>query len=371
MRQPTPRVWVEIDLKKIRSNFKKISDKVKPAKVMAVLKANAYGLGVGPIAQALKTVDVQGYGVAESSETLPLKNLGVPIHILGGVLKEDLPYLVREGIIVPITDLETARLLSEEALKQNKAVECHFLLDTGMGRLGILPSKAEAIICRTLEYPELNCTGIYTHFPHAYGDPQFSQWQIDQIIILLRRLKKKKISFRWVHIANSDGINNIPESYKEPFNLVRTGLNLYGIFDPKGKQSIHDLEPTITLKTRLVAIRELEEDATIGYGRTYKVTCRKLVGTIAIGYADGLPMAMSNNGYVLLHGEKCPILGRISMDYTTISIDNVPFAKVGDEVVCFGEEISINEWATRKSSVPYDIICSLGSRVERRYSAIK
>ena len=364
--QSPARVWVEVHLGKIRSNFEKIADRVKPSAVMAVLKANAYGLGINPIAQALKTVNVQRFGVAESREALAVADLGVPTQILGGLLEDDIPDVLRANIIAPITNVEAAKLLNEHALKQNKIVECHILVDTGMGRLGIPLSKAEGSIRKISKMPGLTCTGIYSHFPHAYGDPEFSRWQVAQITALLRRLQNKQISFRWVHIANSDGINNIPESYRRPYNLVRVGLNLYGIFDLNGQQSL-DLEPVLVLKTRLIEIRSLPVGTTISYGRTYKVTRPTLVGTIAIGYADGLPIAMSNNGYVLLGGHRCSILGRISMDYTTISIDKVPNAKVGDEVICLDENISVNDWAQRKNSIPYDILCSLGSRVERRY----
>ena len=364
--RPPPRVWVEIDLKKIQSNYKKISDKVKPSEVMAVLKADAYGLGVIPIARALKMVGASIFGVAESREALSLRDLGATVQILGGLLDTDIQFVVSEGIVAPIPDFETARLLNIEALKQQKVVECQFLIDTGMGRLGIPFSKAEAVIIKTVGLRGLKCIGIYSHFPHAYGDLEFSKSQVNRIIELLNRLRTKGIVFRWIHIANSDGINNIPDSYKVPYNMVRTGINLYGIFDPEGKKSLN-LEPVVTLKTRLVAIRKLEKGTTISYGRTYRITKPTLVGTIAIGYADGLPMAMSNNGYVLLHGKKCPILGRISMDYTTICIESVPSATVGDQVICLGQTISINDWATRKNSIPYDVICSLGSRVDKHY----
>ena len=360
------RVWVEIDLKKIQSNYQKIADHVKPSKVMAVLKANAYGLGAIPIARALALAGAPYFGVAEPKEALAINDLGAPVQILGGLLDVDVPDVVRAGIVAPITDFGIARLLSIEAVKRQKPVECHFLIDTGMGRLGIPYSKAKATILKTLELPGLTCMGIYSHFPHAYADLEFSRWQLMQMMNLLDCLQTERIVFRCVHIANSDGINNVPQSYREPFNMVRTGINLYGLFDPEGKQSL-PLEPVLTLKTKLIAIRRLEAGATISYGRTYSVTKPTLVGTIAVGYADGFPLAMSNKGYVLLNGKRCPVLGRISMDYTTICIDGVPDAKLGDEVTCLGQMISVNEWASCKKSIPYEIICSLGARVKRLY----
>ena len=337
-----------------------------PAKVLAVLKANAYGLGILPIAQALKAEEIQGFGVAEPREALAIRKLGLPVHILGGLLPSEIPCVVKEDIIAPITDIKIAQMLNAEALKQSKTVECHILIDTGMGRLGISLPDAEETIEKIMNFPGLKCIGLYSHFPHAYGDPEFSQWQLNQMADLLARLRNKKISFSWVHFANSDGINNIPSSFSKPYNLVRVGINLYGLFDLEGDCSL-ELEAAVTVKARLIAIRELAAEAAIGYGRTHRLNRTTLVGTVAIGYADGLPFAMSNNGNVIIRGKRCPILGRISMDYTTISVDNVPNAQVGDEVICLGQGVSVNDWAQRKNSTPYDIICSLGSRVERRY----
>ena len=363
---PKSRVWVEIDLGQIQSNFQAIASAVSPLKVMAVLKADAYGLGVKPIAKALCESGAQCFGVAEIREALAILDFGLPVHILGGLIEDDVPQVVGKKIIAPITDVNIALCLSEESQRQGVQVECHYLIDTGMGRLGILPESAEKIIEETIALPGLHCTGIYSHFPQAYDDIEFSQRQIQLLTSLFDRLRRKGIFLKWLHIANSDGINNIPSSIQPPFTLVRSGINLYGMFDNRGKKSLN-LKPVITLKTRLVAIRELPEGTTIGYGRTKKLTQPTKVGTIAIGYADGLPLAMSDNGMVFLQNRKCPILGRISMDYTTISLEGIPDPQLGDEVICLGGKIPVTTWAQCKKTNVYDIICSMGRRVERRY----
>ena len=244
-----PRVWIEIDLGKIKANYRKIAGKVKPSKVMPVLKSNAYGLGIIPIARALKAMEPPCFGVAEPREALALKKLGVPVQILGGLFDTDIPDIVESGIIAPIADFPTARLLSREASKRSKVVECHFLIDSGMSRLGIPLIQAEKIILKIKKLPGLNCTGIYSHFPHAFHDLDFSQWQLEQMNHLLERLQENGIQFQYIHIANSDGINNVPGSYKTPYNMVRTGINLYGLFDPQGKQSLK-LEPVLTIKNK-------------------------------------------------------------------------------------------------------------------------
>ncbi len=363
---PESRVWVDIDLAKVRSNFVKIAAHVYPANVMAVLKANAYGLGILPIAETLKAAGVQSFGVAEIREALAIRSLGVPIHILGGLITDDIPLVVHHDIVAPITDFETAAGLSREAERQKKTVQCHYLIDTGMGRLGIPCDQAEKIIADTCRMPGLRCSGIYSHFPCAYDDLEFSGKQIQAVEVLLSNLRDRNIHFDYIHIANSDGINNIPESHAGPFNVVRTGINIYGVFDRKGRCSLA-LDPVLTLKTKLVATRMLPAGTTIGYGRSYTTKTERRIGTIAIGYADGFPLAMSNRGAVLVRGKKCSVLGRVSMDYTTVSLDFVPGAEIGDDVICLGGDISIGEWVKIKETHPYDIICSLGNRVERRY----
>lgn len=360
------RVWLEIDLDAIRRNFGTISSYVSPSRVMAVLKADAYGLGVGKIAETLKHAGAYGFGVAELREALAVKPLGLPTHILGGLLDEEIPEVVRSGIVAAVTDMRVARKLDAEARKQGRKAECHFLVDTGMGRLGMQIAEAENIIAAATALQGLNCTGIYTHFPHAYGDYEFSRLQIGLFCMLLSNLEKRGIRLAWRHIANSDGINNIDESFRGDFNMVRTGINLYGAFDLEGRQAI-SLEPCLKLKTRLIAVRELPAGATLGYGRTFRLPRHTRVGTISIGYADGLPLAMSNCGSMIIRGRRCPILGRVSMDYTTVSLESVPQADVGDEVVCLGEGITIKEWAKFKGTISYEIICSFGNRVERRY----
>ena len=360
------RVWVEISLNKIKSNFDLISDRVSPLKVMAVLKANAYGLGAVEIAKALSDTGIYSFGVADVKEAISISHFGKPIQLLGGIIDDEIPMIVEMGFIAPITDQQTAVKLSSEAVRQNKILECHYLIDTGMGRLGILYNDSQKIIENTIKLPGLNCTGIYTHFPQAYNNRDFSLEQIKKIKTLLELLDQKNITFKWIHIANSDGINNIPESCKPPFSMVRTGINLYGVFDFQGAQSIK-LSPVFTVKARLVAIRILPPQTEIGYGKTYKTPCPTRVGTVSAGYADGVPIAISNNGAFYLRGKRCPVLGRISMDYTTIQISHVPEAAIGDQVECLGNSIPVNEWADAKNTISYEIICSIGNRVDRHY----
>ena len=171
-----------------------------------------------------------------------------------------------------------------------------------------------------------------------------------------------------MHIAASDAINNFPETAKPPFNVVRTGINLHGSFDPNGRRALK-VEPVLTLKTRVAQVRDLPAGTTLGYGRTWCLAAPSRIATISAGYADGLPLALTNRGFVFIGGKRCPIVGRISMDYTTVDVTDVPGVKAGDEVICFGrcghDSITPDDWAAVKGTHAYDIICSLGGRVER------
>jgi len=372
------RVWVEVDLKALVRNYRKIAAKVKPAQVLCVLKANAYGLGVAEYARALAGAGCTAFGVAEPYEAKELlcelgmmnEELGT-VQILSSVLPDEIPEMVKAGVILPIIDVPTAKLISAAAVKAKVVAKVHFKLDTGMGRLGILAKDAPAVIREVTQLPNLDCEGIFSHFPMAY-DPEdpFTKAQIGRFKEVLAAVKKDGLAFKKVHIAASDAINNFPETAKPPFTQVRTGINLHGSFDPNGRRALN-VEPVLTLKTRVAQVRELPAGTTLGYGRTWCLASPTRIATISAGYADGLPLALTNRGHVLIRGKICPVVGRISMDYTTVDVSGVKGVQPGDEVICFGQagghSITPDDWAALKGTHAYDIICSLGTRVERRY----
>ena len=373
------RVTVEIDLKALVRNYRKIVAHVRPMKVLCVMKANAYGLGVAAYARALSDAGCENFGVAEPHEALELiRVLSAASHsvqILSSVLPDEIPEMVRAGVVLPVTDLEGARLISAAAVKAKTVARVHFKLDTGMGRLGILASDPEGIdralatIRAVSALPNLDCEGIFTHCPMAYEpkDP-FTKGQIALFKRILAACAKEGIAFKKVHMAASDAINNFPETAKKPFTMVRTGINLHGSFDPYGRKTLK-VEPVLTLKTRVAQVRELPAGTTLGYGRTWCLNRPAKIATISAGYADGLPLALTNRGFVFIGGRRCKIVGRISMDYTTVDVTDVPDVKAGDEVICFGkcgeDAITPDDWAALKGTHAYDIICSLGSRVGR------
>ncbi len=341
---------------------------------MAVLKANAYGLGAGPIADTLIAAGVDRFGVAEFKEAEVLikrvkkLRVPVPVQIIGGLLASEIPDCVRLGIICPVPDLATAKIISQSAHQQGRKATVHIKVDTGMGRLGIPYFEAYGIIHSILKLPNLVFEGIYSHFPNANtpSDGKSGE-QLKLFRQLLEKLAQDGIHFPIVHMANSDGINNYRDSY---FNMVRTGINLYGVFDLAGRRT-YNLKPSLSIKTTLLAKRQLPAGFTVGYGCTYILKEKSWVGTVPAGYADGVPLAASNSGHVLIRGQACPIIGRVSMDYLTVDLGPCPESKVGDQVILVGKsrqkEITIEDWARWKHTHTYDIICSLGNRVERVY----
>ena len=369
------RVRVEIDLGALVRNYRRIQAHVKPMRVLCVLKANAYGLGVGPYAEALAKAGCRDFGVAEPFEALEL--LGVlrrgrcaaDVQILSSILPDEIAPMVKAGVILPVTDLATAKLISAAARRAKTTARVHFKLDTGMGRLGILAKDALETIRAVRALPALDCEGIFSHCPMAY-DPKdpFTKRQVALFKSIVAACAKEGIAFRKVHMAASDAINNFPETARSPFTMVRTGINLHGSFDPNGRKALK-VEPVLSLKTRVAQVRELPAGTTLGYGRTWCLAAPTKVATISAGYADGLPLALTNRGFVFIGGRRCKIIGRISMDYTTVDVSDVPDVKPGDEVVCFGacgrDSITPDDWAELKGTHAYDVICSLGSRVQR------
>ena len=364
------RIWLEVDLDILEDNFKRICKTVAPLKVMAVLKANAYGLGVLPVAERLVKAGADGFCVAELREALQLKKFGKPVQILGGLLDFELEEAVRNHFILGITDYQAAEKISAESVRQGVVTEVHFKIDSGMGRLGILASDAVATAKAVSKLPNLQCCGIYSHFPAAAQD-ELSRAQAAAVLQISEELEAEGIYLEKRHIANSDAINLCRFATVAPFTQVRAGIDLHGSFNADGEREL-GLNPTISLKTRVVQIREMPAGHTIGYNRTCRLPVNTTVATIAAGYADGIPLSLSNRGYVIIRGVLCPIIGRISMDYTTVRLEG-PAKEIlpGEEVIFIGEHgnsrITIADWANIKGTHPYEVLCSIGPRVERVY----
>ncbi|MBR1837577.1 MAG: alanine racemase [Kiritimatiellae bacterium] len=366
------RVVLEVSLDAVERNFRKISGAVAPLGTIAVLKADAYGLGMAPIARRLGKAGAAGIAVAELSEALAAKEATggrVPVGVLGTLLPDEIEPAVRAGLRIPLSDDAEALAVSAAAVKLRTKARCHLAVDSGMSRVGYRLDEAEEAAARVAGLPGLELEGIYSHFPTA-NVPRDAPTaaQVRALKALFARLAARGVRPPVLHVANSDGVNNVPAACRAPFTHVRTGINLHGSFDPVGARRLA-LEQVFTLRTRLAQVRLVKAGSTIGYGRTYTAPRDMLVGTVAAGYADGLPLALSNRGSILVRGALCPVIGRICMDFTTVSLEQAPDARPGDEAVCLGRqggrEIGIDEWSTLKGTHPYEILCAIGSRVRR------
>ncbi len=363
------RSWLEIDLAASRHNLSHIIKEAAPCNVLAVLKADGYGLGAAPIARAIVEEGIDRIGVATTEEALKLLPLGVQVQIMSAVFPEELSDIIRARVEVPVTDIAMAREIGRVARKMGITAKGHIKLDTAMGRLGILIEEAEELIPECCNIEGLEIVGIFSHLPCAADHAQ-SLKQIEQMRKLLDKLAAQNIKFKWRHIANSEAINRVPEAICSPFNLVRAGITQHGLIDAPASVAPW-LRPVAAFKSRLISVRTMPAGRTLGYNGTYKLDKPTRIGTIAAGYADGIPLALSNNGEVLVSGRRARIVGRISMDYTTVDLSDIPEAKQGDIVTLFGkdgnDEIPVSDWAKAKATHPYDIICSVSPRVSRIY----
>ena len=366
------RAWMEVDLAGLRRNYARVAKAVRPASVLCVVKAGAYGLGAEAFARTLAKCGAAAFGVATPEEAMEVKSLGLglPVQILSAVMPEEIAPMVEAGVTLPVADLAAAKRISAAARKLKTKARVHFKLDTGMGRLGILAADAPRVIRAAWRLPNLDCEGIFSHCPVA-SDPAdpFTKEQFARFRNVLADVARDGIKFRVVHVAASDAINFFPQAARRPFNRVRAGLDLHGCVNDAGIRAL-GLEQIFTFKARIAQVRRLPTGTTIGYGRTFRVAKPARIATLAAGYADGIPLALSNRGRVLVRGVPCPVVGRISMDYTTVDVSHVPGrVDMGDAVTLLGrdggEAIPAAEWGDLKGTHPHDILTSISPRVVR------
>lgn len=359
----TSRVQCSISLAALQDNFNAIKQYAKSCALMPVLKNNAYGMGVKNIGAALKSFGAARFAAADLNEAIELQELGT-VQILGALFPEEMPEAIRAGIICPVCQLSTAEALSQEAVRQNRQVSVAIKLDTGMGRLGFSPEDDLQTIVDLVKLPNLKVDSLFAHFASA-GEPdlEYSSWQIERFKNALAKLNAAGISFPNIHHAAGDAVFNIPQATEPPFNMVRPGGVLYG------KNFTGHCRQIIRVTAKIAAISTFKAGKSVGYCRTFTVPEDTLIATISAGYADGVPLALSNRGRVLIGGVSCPVRGRVAMDYLMVDVSGVPGAAVGDEVVLLGkqgdEAVTIQEWAEIKGTHSHDIWCSIGPRTRR------
>lgn len=361
--------WAEIDLKAILHNLAQIRKIVgENVKIMAVVKADAYGHGLEKVAKAISAQEDVYFGVSSVEEGVRLREAGIkaPIINLLAPLPEDIETMVRFDITPIIANGEIVEILDREGKKQGKIPKVHIKIDTGMGRLGIKPDSAVDFLQKVKGHQNIFIEGIYTHFASADSDIEFTKYQLDVFLKIVEDLEKNGIHIPLKHSANSSAILSLPSSH---LGMVRPGIALYGI-NPSQNNSVK-LHPAMSVKARVLQVKELPAGHSISYGRTYILSRNSRVAVIGIGYAQGLPRALSNKGNVLINGKRAPILGVVCMDQCVVDVTDCGDVKLGDEAVILGrqgnEEISAWELANLCGTIPYEILTSLGHQLPRIY----
>jgi alanine racemase len=363
--------WVEVDLDRFAANLCAIRATVGEGRdILLVAKADAYGHGAREMAAAAEREGVSQLGVATLHEGLQLRLAGcrLPIVAMSPLLEAEIEEAVLNGIDPTVGDVEFASALSEAAQRLHRPVRCHVEIDTGMGRIGVREEQAEDFVVRVAGLPGLRLASVYTHFPDAdAADLSFARGQAERFRALVGRLMDRGLKPARIHAANSAGTVNLPEAH---FDLVRVGLVAYGVHPP------HDaarppLEPVMSLRSRLVQVRDLPAGAPISYGRSFVTARPSRIGVVPVGYGHGYSWLLSNRGQMLVHGSRVPIVGRVTMDLTMVDLTDAPAAEVGDEVVLFGEQagalLSVEEVSAWSETIVYEVMCTIGKRVARLY----
>ncbi len=358
------RCWAEINLDALRHNVAAVRGLIGGARIMAIVKANAYGHGLCETVKALSGA-VEMFGVANLGEALQLREAlpAANVFVLGPALPEEREELVRSGFVPTVSSAEEAAAYARLA----ERVQVHFVIDTGMGRMGAWQDDAIAVAREILAMPQIEIAGIATHLPLADEDEAFTEKQLQHFETLVAQLESIGLRKPLVHSLNSAGVIHFSRHSQE---MVRAGLMLYGVSPLPDFQK--NLRPVMTLKTRVTQVRDVAAGHGISYGRTFVTEKPMRVATLAIGYADGYQRHLSNRGAeVLIRGRRCAVLGRVTMDQIMADATALTSIAPGEEVVLIGrqgdEEILATELAQKAGTIAWEIFTGIKGRVERLY----
>ena len=372
--------WVELSLSKLRRNCERVralASSRSPRRVMAVVKADAYGHGAVPVAQCLAGCGVEWFGVATVEEALELRAAGImqPILLLGGLYMSDPAHLVEYRLTPSVSSTARLDTYAQCARRYGQPIEFHLKVDTGIGRLGLPPDRLASFVRHYRELEGLRLTGFFTHLASA-EDLVATQTQDQEARFrkALDELRSAGIAPEWVHVSNSAALL---AGLDFPENLVRVGALLFGyclpLITPPGREAsqAEAFEPVLTFKSRVVYRKDVPSGTPLGYGGAFHTRRPSRIATVPVGYADGLSRALSNRGCAIVRDRFARIVGNISMDLTLLDVTDIPGVDVGDEILLLGTSehcsISALEIAQLLETVPYEVLCSIGKRVPRIY----
>ncbi|MCD7854738.1 MAG: alanine racemase [Clostridiales bacterium] len=365
------RVAAFIDLDRLAANIRNIKKAVGDRKVLAVVKADAYGHGAVETAKVCLFNGAEYLAVANSDEGLSLRknNIMEPILILGYTVSGNLRAVIENDITQTVFSYEMAEEISQAAVNLEKVCKVHIKIDSGMGRLGFLPSE-ESIeeIIKISKMKGIFVEGIFTHFAEAdSADKSYTELQAKRFKYMCDGLEKRGLKLL-KHCANSAAILDLPELR---LDMVRAGIILYGYYPSDEVKKTIEIKPVMSLKTHISYVKKLKAGSFISYGRTYEVKEDMTVATVPVGYADGYMRAFSNKASVIVKGKAAPVVGRVCMDQFMIDISRIPGVEMGDEVILLGEDkglsIDADMLAELGGTISYEILCAVGKRVPRVY----
>ena len=376
-----PLVWAEVDLQAIAHNTRELRRITKPeARLMSAVKANAYGHGMIEVANTVLQSGADELGVARIEEGIQLREAGIdaPVLIFGYTPSSMNEKLIEFNLRPTVFSYPVAEALSKIAVKNSKNIDIHLKIDTGMGRLGMLPDsisptkKLEIIndAKKISKLPGIEIEGVYTHFATAdILDKIYAKRQFDIFVEFLNQLHQEGIEVPVKHAANSAAVIDMPETH---LDMVRAGIAVYGLYpsDEVDKSRI-SLKPAMEMKARIIHLKKVPSGFKVSYGSTYETTTGTTIATVPVGYGDGYNRLLSSRGSMLVSGQRAPVAGRVCMDLTMIDVGHIPDVSIEDEVVIFGRQgevcISIDEIATLLQTINYEVVTTVAHRVPRIY----
>lgn len=373
--KPYTRVCARVDLDAVEYNMERMKDNIKDGvQMLAVIKTDGYGHGAVQIAKMLEEkAYIWGYATATLEEAVLLRHSGIekPILVLGCIFPDEMDEAIRNEVRITTYTTEIAQMLSERAVSLGKNAYVHIKLDTGMARLGFqITDESADEIEKIAKLPGLSLEGMFTHFAKAdetdktYTDQQFANYMWMKEI-----LEKRGVTFPYYHCSNSAGIIDIR---KTNLDLVRAGISIYGLYPSEDVEKKNvPLRPAMELISHVAYVKWVPEHTSVSYGGTYVTDKETKIATIPVGYGDGYPRSLSNKGYVLIHGKKAQILGRICMDQFMVDVTDIPEVKFGDKVTLVGndgeEKLPVEILSDLSGRFNYEFVCDLGKRIPREY----
>ena len=361
---------VEVRLDRLSENYAAIAAHVGSAKVMPILKANAYGHGLIPVAKRMERDGAAYLGLAYLEEGLKLRRAGIrtPILVLGGIIGSQVPLFIQNDLTLTASSVDKLRAIQDAAAALGQTAKVHLKIDTGMERIGVHWYSAESLLEASLDCPNVVVEGIFSHLANADGtDLSHARLQLERFHEVLEFYPRRGLPTPMRHIANSGAVLQLPEAN---LDLVRPGLLLYGVLPDRALKNTLGVRPALTWVSRVVYFKVVKAGNPIGYGSTYTPTEMTRVITVPVGYGDGYFRCMSNRAEVGVRGQRFPVVGRICMDQVMVEIGQQS-AWNGDRVVLLGESdeggISVQEMADWAGTIPYEVLTNINTRVPRIY----